>query len=498
MDKVYICIDLKSFYASVECIERGLDPLKTNLVVADKSRTEKTICLAVSPSLKQYGVGGRARLYEVIQKVKQINRERKLKNNCNFFDGKSYNDEVLNNDKSKELDFIIASPRMACYIDYSAKIYNLYLKYISAEDIFVYSIDEVFADVTNYLKYYKLSAKELITKMIKDIYETTGITATGGIGTNLFLAKVAMDVVAKHTIPNEYGVRIAELDEISYRKQIWSHKPITDIWRVGNGIANKLNKYGIHTMGDIARCSIDNENLLYNLFGVNAELLIDHAWGWEPCTIKTIKSYNPRSKSISSGQELHNPYNYRDTKLIIREMADLLALELVSKKLIAEQLVLTIGYDAENITNKKIIYNGRITTDVYGRKIPYHAHGTINLKHKTSSSKIIMEEMIKLYERIVNQNLLIRRIIMCAAKLSDECNFNSRPQYMQFSLFSDLDEQNEELDKEINNEIEERKLQNVLLEIKEKYGKNSILKGMNLEKSGTTIERNKQIGGHHE
>lgn len=498
MNKTYICIDLKSFYASVECIERGLDPLKTNLVVADKSRTNKTVCLAVSPALKQYGIGGRARLFEVIKKIEQVNAERKKKNNYCKFSGKSANDDVLKNDKTRELDLVIAPPRMAYYIEYSARIYNVYLKYISQEDIFVYSIDEIFADVTNYLNFYHLSAKELVSKMIKDVYKTTGITATAGIGTNLFLAKVAMDVVAKHIPADEYGVRIAELDELSYRKLIWSHKPITDIWRVGRGIAKKLEIYHMYTMGDIARCSVQNEELLYKLFGVNAELLIDHAWGYEPCTIESIKSYKPMAKSISSGQVLHSPYNYEKTKLIVREMADLLSLDLVSKKLVTDQLVLTIGYDIENITNSNIAYDGRITTDVYGRKIPYHAHGTINLSHKTSSSKIITNEMVKLFDRIINSNLLVRRINMSATRLSNETVEDNQEQYIQFDLFSDMDNQKNEIKYNKEDELKERNLQNTMLKLKEKYGKNSILKGMNLIEGGTTIERNRQIGGHHE
>ena len=495
MKKIYCCIDLKSFYASVECVERGLNPLKTNLVVADKSRTEKTICLAVSPALKQYGIGGRARLFEVLSKVKEINKIRRKDNGYKKFTGKSVNDDILKKDKTKELDLIIAPPRMAHYIDYSAKIYNIYLKYIAKEDIFVYSIDEVFMDLTNYLKYYNLSPKELITKIIKDVYDTTGITATGGIGTNLFLAKVAMDVVAKHTEANRFGVRIAELNEMSYRQLIWSHVPITDIWRVGRGISKRLEKYGMYTMGDVARCSINNEDLLYKLFGVNAELLIDHAWGYEPCTIESIKNYKPLAKSISSGQVLQSPYSYDKTKLIVREMAELLALDLVSKKLVTEQLVLTIGYDIDNITDD---YNGEITIDHYGRAIPKSSHGTINLDYKTSSSKIIIEAMIKLFERIINPKLLVRRVNMCATKLASEEDEISKVRYRQLDLFSNLDEKNNNLD--YNREVlkEENNLQNAMLKIKEKYGKNAILKGMDLEDGATTRDRNRQIGGHHE
>ena len=495
MEKVYCCIDLKSFYASVECVERGLDPLKTNLVVADKSRTEKTICLAVSPALKQYGIPGRARLFEVLSKVKEINKIRRKDNCYKKFTDKSVNDDILKKDKTKELDLIIAPPRMAHYIDYSAKIYNIYLKYIAKEDIFVYSIDEVFMDLTNYLKYYKLSPKELITKIIKDVYDTTGITATGGIGTNLFLAKVAMDVVAKHTEANKFGVRIAELNEMSYRKMIWNHLPITDIWRVGKGISKRLEEYGMYTMGDVARCSINNEDLLYKLFGVNAELLIDHAWGYEPCTIESIKNYKPLAKSISSGQVLQSPYSYDKAKLIVREMAELLALDLVSKKLVAEQLVLTIGYDIENVTDD---YNGSVTIDYYGRAIPKHAHGTINLDYKTSSSKIITTAMIKLYDRIINPKLSVRRVTMAATKLASEDEEIGKVRYRQLDLFSSLEGQDNKL--AYNREVlkEENNLQNAMLNIKEKYGKNAILKGMDLEDEATTIDRNRQIGGHHE
>ena len=495
MEKVYSCIDLKSFYASVECVERGLNPLKTNLVVADKSRTEKTICLAVSPALKQYGIGGRARLFEVLSKIKEINKIRRKSNGYKKFSGKAVNDDILKKDKTKELDLIIAPPRMAHYIDYSAKIYNIYLKYIAKEDIFVYSIDEVFMDITNYLKYYKLSPKDLITKIIKDVYDTTGITATGGIGTNLFLAKVAMDVVAKHITPNEFGVRIAELNEMSYRKMLWNHVPITDIWRVGKGISKRLEKYSIYTMGDVARCSINNEDLLYKLFGVNAELLIDHAWGYEPCTIESIKNYKPLAKSISSGQVLQSPYSYDKAKLIVREMAELLALDLVSKRLVTEQLVLTIGYDIENVTDN---YNGEITIDHYGRTTPKSAHGTINLDYKTSSSKIITEAMIKLYDKIINSKLSVRRVTMAATKLTSEEEEKGKIRYRQLDLFSSLDDETNKLDYDRKVLKEENNLQNAMLKIKERYGKNAILKGMDLEDGATTMDRNRQIGGHHE
>jgi len=498
MNRIYACIDLKSFYASVECKERGLDPLTTNLVVADESRTEKTVCLAITPTMKQYGLGGRARLYEVVQKVKEVNYQRKKANYYKPFTNKSVNDLELKKDKSLELDYIIAPPRMAYYMDYSTKIYNVYLKYIAPEDIYVYSIDEVFCDITNYLNYNNMTSRELVTKMIHDVYETTGITATGGIGTNMYLAKVAMDIVAKHTEPDKFGVRMAELDEIGYRKALWNHKPLTSFWRVGNGYAKKLESNGLYTMGDIARCSIENEDLLYKLFGINAELLIDHAWGWEPCTIKDIKAYKPNRKSLGSGQVLHCPYNYKKAKLIVKEMADLLSLDLVSKKLVTDQLVMTVGYDIENLTNASIRskYIGEITTDHYGRDIPKHSHGTINIDHHTSSSKVIIEKMVELYERIVKKDLLIRRINIVANNVIAKDKVKDKPQYQQFDLFTNYQELDEKKKHQKKEEQEENKLQNVLLSIKNKYGKNAILKGMNLEEGGTTIDRNGQIGGH--
>ena len=496
MDRIYMCIDLKSFYASVECRERGLDPMTTNLVVADPNRTEKTICLAVSPSLKQYGISGRARLFEVMQKVKEVNYKRRKENNVYKFIGKSYNDIELKNNKKLEIDYIIAEPRMSYYMNYSTKIYNIYLKYLSSDDIYVYSIDEVFCDITDYLTYYKMTARELVTKIIEDVYDNTGITATAGIGTNMYLAKVAMDIVAKKMKPNSKGVRIAGLDERTYRKLLWKHKPLTDFWRVGNGYAKKLNDNNIYTMGDVARCSIENEELLYKLFGVNAELLIDHAWGWEPCTMQQVKSYKPERNSISSGQVLHSPYNYEKAKLIVREMVDLLVLDLVAKHLVTNQLVLTVGYDILNLTNKEIDYKGEITTDHYGRKIPKHAHGTANIDHKTSSTKIIMDSVMDLFDRIVNKKLLVRRINITACNVEDENNVRETISYKQFDLFTDykkLDNENRKIKEE---EQEERKLQHALLDIKNKYGKNAILKGMNLKEGATTIERNSQIGGH--
>ena len=497
MEKVYMCIDLKSFYASVECIERGLDPLNTNLVVADESRTEKTVCLAITPSLKQYGLGGRARLFEVIQKVKSINYERRKNNNYKKFNSKSFLDSELKKDRTLELDFIIAPPQMKKYMKYSTNIYKIYLKYLAPEDIFVYSIDEVFCDITTYLSMYQMTAKELVSKIIKDVYDTTGITATAGIGTNMYLAKVCMDIVAKHAEPNEIGVRIAEIDEMSYRKLLWNHKPLTSFWRVGKGIADKLEKNGLYTMGDVARCSLNNENLLYKLFGVNAELLIDHAWGWEPTTIKEVKAYKPERNSISSGQVLHCPYKYENAKLIVREMIDLLSLDLTDKHLVTKQLVLDIGYDIENLTNPAIkkMYNGEITIDNYGREVPKHSHGTINLDYNTSSSKVLSKKCIELYDRIVNKNLLIRKINITACNIIDEDIVEKEVVHEQLNLFSSSDDSEQKIEDK-KRQKEDNKLQHVLLDIKNKYGKNSILKGMNLEEGGTTIDRNNQVGGH--
>ena len=490
---IYAAIDLKSFYASVECKERNLDPLKTNLVVADNSRTEKTVCLAVTPSLKSYGIPGRARLFEVIQKAKEVNIERKRIAKIKEFTGSSFDDNELKCNKNLALDYIVAPPRMSYYMEYSTRIYNIYLKYFSPEDIYVYSIDEVFIDITHYLNTYKMRAKELITKVINDVYNTTGITATAGIGTNLYLCKVAMDIVAKHAKPDKNGVRIAGLDEITYRKLLWNHKPLTDFWRVGKGYAKKLEDHRIFTMGDVAKASLENEELLYKLFGINAELLIDHSWGWECATIKSIKAYKPTTNSISSGQVLHCPYNHEKTKTIIKEMTELLSLDLVRKEIVTSQLVLDIGYDIENLTNPYInnSYDGEITTDRYGRKVPKHAHGTINIDHKTSSSKILIEEILKLYERIINKELLVRRINITANNVVSEDSIDNN-NFEQLDLFVNY----EEVNKKRKKEQAERNIQKAILKIKDKYGKNAILKGMNFQEEGITIDRNNQIGGH--
>ena len=498
MNRIYMCIDLKSFYASVECVERNLNPLTTNLVVADPTRTEKTVCLAVTPSLKEYGLSGRSRLYEVIQTVKKVNQKRLKENNYRKFKDKSFDAIALEKDKSLELDFIAATPRMAFYIEYSTRIYNIYLKYISKDDIVVYSIDEVFCDITDYLKTYKTTSMELVTKIINDVYKETGITATAGIGTNIYLAKIAMDIVAKHAKPDKNGTRIAYLDEKLYREQLWNLKPLTKFWRVGPGIANRLAKYGIMTMGDIARTSIKNEDFLYKLFGVNAELLIDHAWGYEPCTIDYIKQYRPSNSSLSSGQVLHVPYDFKKAKIVLREMADSISLDLVEKHLVTDQVILTIGYDVANLDNKNIKYIGEITSDHYGRKVPKPAHSSINLKYKTSSSKVIQDACLELYDKIVNPNLLIRKLTIAVNNLKDEKETTNQKVYEQFDLFSNMEEEDINLKNEIEDLDNENKIQHVLIDIKKKYGKNAILKGTSLEEGATARDRNKQIGGHRQ
>ena len=492
----FICIDLKSFYASVECVERGLNPLKTNLVVADVSRTEKTICLAVSPSLKKYGIPGRARLFDVVQKVKDVNVERIRKSKIHKLIGESIDEDELSKHQDYKVNYIAAKPRMALYMEYSKRIYGLYLKYVSKDDIYPYSIDEIFCDISKYLSLYKTTAKELVTKIIQDVYQTTGITATAGIGTNMYLCKIAMDIVAKHMPADKNGVRIAQLDEMLYRNILWCHRPLTDFWRVGPGIQRRLESKGIYTMGDIAKCSIENEELLYKLLGINAELLIDHAWGWEPCTIKDAKEYKPKASSISSGQVLHCPYDYKKTKLIVKEMIQELALDLSKKGLVTNQLVLTVGYDVDNMKlvndDGKKIYNGETTIDRYGRKIPKHAHGTININHKTASIRILSETIVELYERIINPELLVRRLNITANNIESEEEAKKKIKYEQINLFTDY----KAVEVSKKKEEREKKLQDAILEIKKKYGKNAILRGMNFEEGGTTIDRNKQIGGH--
>ena len=504
-DRIYLAIDLKSFYASVECVERGLDPLKTNLVVADKSRTEKTICLAVSPSLKAYGIPGRARLFEVTEKVRAINAQRLGKCGKLGFTGESSDAEELKADPSLKLDFIAAVPRMSYYMEYSSRVYNVYLKYVAEEDIHVYSVDEVFMDITDYLKTSKVSAEEFAMRIILDVLKTTGITATAGLGTNLYLCKIAMDIEAKHIAPDENGVRIAWLDEREYRRRLWDHLPITDFWRVGAGTAKTLAENGLFTMGDIARCSLGksderhNEELLYRLFGINAELLIDHAWGWESCTISDIKSYRPENNSICSGQVLQEPYGYEKTRLIVREMADMLALDLLDKKLTADQLVLTIGYDIENLADAERAksYKGEVKTDRYGRKVPKHSNGSINLKMPTSSAKLITEAADELFERIADKKLLVRRLSITANHVVPENN-GAAPggAEEQLDMFTDYDDIREKEKEEREKLEKERRRQEAVLAIKKRYGKNAILRGMNLQEGATAAKRNSQIGGH--
>ena len=475
MGKTYIAIDLKSFYASVECQERGLNPLTAKLVVADASRTSKTICLAVSPALKAYGIPGRARLFEVEQKVKEVKRA-----------------------TGQTIDYITATPRMQLYMDYSARIYRIYLKYIAPEDIHVYSIDEVFMDVSGYLRTYKMTPHELAMTMIRDVLKETGITATAGIGTNMFLCKVAMDIVAKHIPADKDGVRIAELDEESFRYKLWDHRPLTDFWRVGRGYARKLESHGMYTMGDVARCALRDEDILYKLFGVNAELLIDHAFGIEPATIEEIKAYKPENNSVSSGQVLHCPYDFAGGKLIVREMTDLMVLDLVDKKLVTDQIVLTIGYDISNLTDPEIRkkYKGPVVMDYLGRMHPEHAHGSANLEGFTSSTNRIMEAVMNLYDRIVNKDLLVRRINVTANHLKDEKEIEAETEFEQLDLFTDYKALEEERAKEKKDRERERRAQEAVLAIKKKYGKNAILKGMNLEEGAQTVARNSQIGGH--
>lgn len=497
-DRTYLCIDLKSFYASVECIDRGLDPMTTNLVVADLSRTEKTICLAVTPSLKSYGVSGRARLFEVVQRVKQVNADRLRKAPGRQFTGKSSHNPDLQSNPSLELDYVVAPPRMAHYVECSTRIYQVYLKYIAPEDIQVYSIDEVFIDLTHYLATANINAHDFARMLIRDVLATTGITATAGIGTNMYLAKIAMDITAKKMPADKDGVRIAELDEISYRSKLWSHRPLTDFWRVGKGYATKLEANGMYTMGDVARCSVYNEDLLYKLFGVNAELLIDHAWGWEPCTIADVKAYKPSTSSLSSGQVLKQPYAFDKAKLVTREMTELLALDLVEKQLVTDQMVLTIGYDIENLTDPQISskYSGPVTTDHYGRKVPKHAHGTANLSRKTASTKLIVGTVMDLYDRIVDKNLLVRRITLAACKLTPESELAPTDDVEQLDLFTDYEAMKKQREEEKAELEREKRMQKAVLEIKRKFGKNAILKGMNLEEGATARERNTQIGGH--
>ncbi|MBO4942698.1 MAG: DNA methylase [Muribaculaceae bacterium] len=489
----YIAIDLKSFYASVECVERGLDPLDTCLVVADASRTEKTICLAVSPALKSYGISGRPRLFEVVQMVRNVNYRRGRQ-------GKSYSKAILDEHPEIAVDYLVAPPRMAHYIDYSTRIYDIYLRYIAPEDIHVYSIDEVFMDVTEYLPIYKMTAHELAMTMIREVLKETGITATAGIGTNMYLCKIAMDIVAKKMPPDKDGVRIAELDEMSYRRELWEHTPLTDFWRVGMGVVGRLAPYGIHTMGDIARCSIEHEELLYRLLGVNAELLIDHAWGWEPVSMAQVKAYRPETRSMSSGQVLQCAYTADKARNVILEMADAVSLDLLDKKIVTDQLVLIVGYDVESLVNPAIRskFHGKVTKDYYGRDVPAHAHGTINLDRPTSSASVLIEKTAELYDHIINPDLLVRRLTLTVNHIVMEDEANARFRSVQLDLFSDYEEIRRRQEREEERLAKERRRQKALLKIKKMFGKNAILKGLNYADGATQRERNQQIGGHHE
>jgi nucleotidyltransferase/DNA polymerase involved in DNA repair len=543
MSKTYISIDLKSFYASVECMERGLDPLNTNLVVADASRTQKTICLAVSPSLKAYGIPGRARLFEVEQKVKEANARRQTRAPKNILDGKSVFATELNENPCLAIDYIAAKPRMALYMSKSTQIYDVYLRYIAPEDIYAYSVDEVFIDASGYLKTYGLNAHDFARLLVREVFKETGITATAGIGPNLYLCKIAMDIGAKHTEADADGVRIAELDEYSYRRLLWDHRPITDFWRVGRGYAKKLAKKSIFTMGDIARCSLGtssdyyNEDLLYKMFGVNAELLIDHAWGYEPCTLAEVKSYRPQRKSLVSGQVLQNAYTYEKTRIVVREMMELLALDLVDKGLLTNQIVLTVGYDIENLSDpeRRKAYKGEITVDGYGREIPKHAHGTGNLPFSTASTKLTTDCVLEVFDRVVDESLLTRRISITVNNLvleseykresevasaepkqismfdmlagGDDSQAPERVSSKEATAYSEQDKPNSTMvaesilgstgnDNDEDALEKEKQVQEAMLKIKKRFGKNAILKGTNLQEGATAKERNAQIGGH--
>ncbi len=499
--RAYIAIDLKSFYASVECMEQGLDPLTTNLVVADVSRTEKTICLAVSPSLKQLGIPGRPRLFEVVQKVKKANQNRQRKAPHHTFAGESSNADVLSHHPELAISYIVARPRMSLYMQRSREIYEIYLRYVAPEDIHVYSIDEVFIDVTGYLRTSGLTPHGFALMLIREVLKETGITATAGIGENLYLAKVAMDIVAKHVDADEDGVRIAELDELSYRKELWNHRPLTDFWRVGRGYARKLEENGMWTMGDIARASLQgpdqrkNEALLYELFGVNAELLIDHAWGWEPCTIADVKAYKPSSNSLGAGQVLTQPYDFEKSRLVVHEMAEQLAMSLLEKHLVSDTFVLTVGYDIENIEHGS--YRGETTTDYYGRTMPKHAHGTAHLQAPTSSARTIVHAVLDLFDKVANKELLTRRFNLTAANVVDENSVSEKPgEAEQLTLNMGLSTDNSEQEVDTEQLKLERQRQEAMLKARKRFGKNAVLKGMDLREGATTIDRNSRIGGH--
>ena len=503
-NRTYIAIDLKSFYASVECVDRGLDPLDTNLVVADPTRTEKTICLAVSPALKSFGVPGRPRLFEVVQKVKEVNAVRKTLAGGKEFTGESHIASELNRDNTKKLSYLVAPPQMARYMQISSQIYQIYLRYVAPEDMHVYSVDEVFIDATRYLNTYHMTGRELAMQMIRDVLKETGITATAGVGTNMYVCKIAMDIVAKKMPADEDGVRIAELDEMQYRRLLWDHRPLTDFWRIGNGYAKKLQKYGMYTMGDVARCSLGgvedthNPDLLYRLFGINAELLIDHAWGYEPCTIADIKAFRPQTNSLSSGQVLQSPYPFEKAKLVMKEMTDLLVLDLVDKHLETDQMTLTVGYDIDNLAGpvRDSKYSGKVEIDRYGRQVPKSAHGTVHIHRRTSSTKLILDAVMELFDRIVDPNLLVRRMYVVAEKIMPEGLPSSSPENEQLDFFTDYEDREKKQEQEEEQLRREHKRQEAILGIKKKFGKNAILRGMNLEEGATAKDRNEQIGGH--
>ena len=503
-ERQYIAIDLKSFYASVECVERGLDPLTANLVVADKSRTEKTICLAVSPSLKSLGIPGRPRLFEVVEQVKRINAERRRLAPGGELRGASVNARVLAADPTLAVDYIVATPQMAHYVDVSTRIFRVYMDHVSPEDIHVYSIDEVFIDATPYLKRLGCTAREFAMRIIRDVLKHSGITATAGIGTNLYLAKVAMDIVAKRLPPDRDGVRIAELDELSYRRTLWDHRPLTDFWRVGPGYQRRLEAHGLFTMGDIARASLSpigplrSEDLLYRLFGVNAELLIDHAWGWEPCTIAEIKAYRPATNSLGSGQVLPRPYDFEEGRIIVREMTDSLALDLTEKELVTDQLVLTVSYDASNLKDPERAkrYTGPVTKDYYGKKAPKHAHGSRTLPRQTASARELVEAALSIYDRVVDRELLIRRVNVTVCRVVPRSEARKEPETEQLDLFTDYESRDRERAEEEARLEREARLQRAVLDIKKRYGKNAVLKGTSFLEGATGAARNEQIGGH--
>lgn len=492
MNRRYIAIDLKSFYASVECVERGLDPLDACLVVADRSRTDKTICLAVSPALKSFGLGGRPRLFEVAAKVREVNRHRGRR-------GVSTSGRELAADPSLALDYIVARPRMGHYIAYSKRIYEVYLRHVAPEDIFAYSVDEVFIDATEYLRVLGLSAHDFAMRLVRDVLATTGVTATAGIGTNMYLCKIAMDIMAKKMPPDKDGVRVAELDEMSFRRELWGHRPITDFWRIGRGTAARLALYGVNTMGDLARLSLTHEELLYRVFGVNAELLIDHAWGWEPVGMKEVKAYRPETHSICSGRVLSAPYTAAKARIVVLEIADATSLELLDQRRLTDHMTLDIGYDRLSLADDstRAAYAGRVAVDRYGREVPPSAHGSVTLSKPTSAASVLMREIGELYDRIVDSRLYVRRVSVSFCRLIHEGE-EHREEAVQLDLFTDYEAEARQREAERRVAERERRRQQAILDIKKTFGKNAILRGLNFAEGATQRERNGQIGGHRE